>query len=49
MWSDGRAQRQRLTFATLHAWSKDDALLPSGLIGSVRLLPAEERAVEVNK
>jgi len=31
----------RLTFTTWHHWSKDDALLPSGLLGPVTLQTAE--------
>ena len=31
----------RHTFVTWRLWKKDDALLPSGLLGPVRLLPAE--------
>lgn len=31
----------RLTFTTWHLWNKDDALLPSGLIGPVKLQCAE--------
>ena len=31
----------RLTFTTWHHWYKDDALLPSGLLGPVRLQTAE--------
>ena len=32
----------RLTFTTWHHWKKDDALLPSGLLGPVRLCTAVE-------
>ena len=35
----------RFTFTTWHHWTKDDALLESGLIGPVRLVPAVEMAV----
>ena len=31
----------RLTFTTWHHWTKDDALLPSGLLGPVKLQTAE--------
>jgi hypothetical protein len=31
----------RLTFTTWHHWTRDDALLPSGLLGPVTLRPAE--------
>jgi hypothetical protein len=31
----------RFTFTTWHHWTKDDALLESGLIGPVRLVPAQ--------
>jgi hypothetical protein len=36
----------RYTFTTWHHWTKDDALLESGLIGPVRLVPAVEMAVK---
>jgi hypothetical protein len=35
----------RFTFTTWHHWTKDDALLESGLIGPVRLVPAVETVV----
>ncbi|MFA7370250.1 MAG: glycosyl hydrolase, partial [Kiritimatiellales bacterium] len=35
----------RFTFTTWHHWKKDDALLPSGLLGPVTLSAAEEVAV----
>lgn len=36
----------RLTFSTWKHWNKDDALLPSGLIGPVRLIPAARMQME---
>jgi len=35
----------RVTFTTWHHWTKNDPLLPSGLIGPVRLVPALEYTV----
>lgn len=35
----------RVTFTTWHHWTKTDPLLPSGLIGPVRLVPAWELTV----
>ncbi len=35
----------RFTFTTWHHWTKDDALLESGLIGPVRLIPAVNMVV----
>ena len=36
----------RFTFTTWHHWTKDDALLESGLIGPVRLVPAVEMPLD---
>jgi len=36
----------RLTFTTWHHWKKDDALLPSGLLGPVTLSPVVKAALE---
>jgi hypothetical protein len=35
----------RFTFTTNHMWHKDDALLPSGMLGPVMLRPSVEQAV----
>jgi hypothetical protein len=40
-----RSEPHRLTFTTLKAWSKDEPLLPSGLIGPVRILTAEDKQI----
>jgi len=37
----------QITFATARHWKKDDALLPSGLLGPVRLISAEKRVLAV--
>jgi hypothetical protein len=36
----------RFTFTTWHHWTKDDALLESGLIGPVRLIPTTEMPLD---
>lgn len=36
----------RYTFTTWHHWTKDDALLESGLIGPVRLVPVVEKPLD---
>ena len=33
-----RPSSERMTFTSFRHWRKDDALLPSGLLGPVRLL-----------
>jgi hypothetical protein len=38
--NEPRPVPQRLTFTTWKHWDRDDELLPSGLIGPVRILPA---------
>ena len=38
-----RPEPRRLTFAALKHWSKDDRLLPSGLLGPVTVVTAVER------
>lgn len=36
-----RPEPRRVTFSTIQAWQKDDPLVPSGLIGPVKLVVAE--------
>lgn len=38
----------RTTFATARHWTKDDAPLPSGLLGPVRLVPAAKRTLRAD-
>jgi len=42
-----RPSTNRLTFATWHHWNKDDALLPSGLLGPVQVRAG--RLVEITR
>lgn len=37
----------RIAFTSARHWKKDDPLLPSGLLGPVRLIPAERRILSV--
>ena len=44
---DGKSDPNgRTTFSMINLWKKDDALVPSGLIGPVRLLPVKRIAIE---
>lgn len=49
-WSRGKGPRPtgRVTFSTVKFFSAKDPLLPSGLIGSVRIIRAEEQRVRNN-
>ena len=38
-----RPEPRRLTFAALKHWSKDDRLLPSGLLGPVTVVTSVEQ------
>ncbi len=44
---DGRpSPTGRFTFTTWHHWKKDDALLPSGLLGPVTIWPVAEITIK---